>query len=435
MTARKRMTSILVAVLMVLAVIPLTAGPVYAASYPTIYLDTFRYTIVDPDGNVKETATRGDKIIFYGEVSTSKNDNKGFREDGIYLDPNVFGYEMWAEIEAMEYNSSTKRQKLTLTPITIKESVSVGKKQIHSIRFRDTYEQATYYYNINVTQTTLEDTGTWHGENLDLSFLDFTVTAPLEDAVIENIPDQTYTGNEIKPALAVNCWDVDLEEGTDYDVSYDNNVAVGTATATITGKGYYTGSQTVSFRIAPANISKASVYGIQNKTYNGKAQKQSNYTVLFNGRELVNGTDYTVSYKNNTNAGTATMTFAGKGIFAGTLNKTFKIGKIANPLKVSPKTGTVKFANLKKKAQTLAVSKVINFNKKAGDKKTYTLSTAKKGKKSFKKYFTINKTTGKVTVKKGLKKGTYKVTVKINAAGNTNYKATSKTVTFTVRVK
>ena len=39
------------------------------------------------------------------------------------------------------------------------------------------------------------------------------------------------------------------------------------------------------------------------------------------------------------------------------------------------------------------------------DKKTYTLSSAKKGSKSFKKYFRINKTTGKETVKKGLKKG------------------------------
>ena len=79
---------------------------------------------------------------------------------------------------------------------------------------------------------------------------------------------------------------------------------------------------------------------------------------------------------------------------------------------------------------------MINFTKDAKDKKTYTLSSAKKGSKSFKKYFKINKTTGKVTVKKGLKKGTYKVKVKVKAAGNTNYKASAvKTVTFKVKVK
>ena len=67
---------------------------------------------------------------------------------------------------------------------------------------------------------------------------------------------------------------------------------------------------------------------------------------------------------------------------------------------------------------------------------TYTLSSAKQGKKSVKKYFKINKKTGKLTVKKGLKKGTYTVKVKVKANGNTNYKAsTVKTVTFKVKVK
>lgn len=110
--------------------------------------------------------------------------------------------------------------------------------------------------------------------------------------------------------------------------------------------------------------------------------------------------------------------------------------KYANPLKIGHKTATIRYSKLKKKTQTLAVTKVIRFTKKANDKKTYTLSSAKKGKKSFKKYFRINKTTGKVTVKKGLKKGTYKVKVKVKAAGNADYKASAvKTVTFTIKVK
>jgi hypothetical protein len=81
---------------------------------------------------------------------------------------------------------------------------------------------------------------------------------------------------------------------------------------------------------------------------------------------------------------------------------------------------------------------VIKFTKKLNDKKTYTLVSAKKGSKSFKKYFKINKTTGKVTIKKNskMKKGTYKVRVKNQALGNSNYKASAvKTVTFKVRIK
>ena len=103
---------------------------------------------------------------------------------------------------------------------------------------------------------------------------------------------------------------------------------------------------------------------------------------------------------------------------------------------VKPKTATVKYSKLRKKAQTLPVTKVIKFTKDAKDKKTYTLSYAKKGKKSFRKYFKVNKSTGKVTLKKGLKKGTYKVKVKVKALGNKNYKASAvKTVTFKVKVK
>ena len=110
--------------------------------------------------------------------------------------------------------------------------------------------------------------------------------------------------------------------------------------------------------------------------------------------------------------------------------------KKANPLKIAAKTATVKFSKLKKKAQTLKVTQIIKFKKDAKDKKTYTLSSAKKGTKSFKKYFKINKTTGKLTVKKGLKKGTYKVTVKVKAKGNSKYKASgTKKVTIKVKVK
>ena len=115
---------------------------------------------------------------------------------------------------------------------------------------------------------------------------------------------------------------------------------------------------------------------------------------------------------------------------------TIKFDKLTNPLIIKPKTATVKYSKLKKKSQTLAVTKVIKFTKDAKDKKTYTLVSAKKGSKSYKKYFKINKTTGKVTIKKSLKKGTYKVKVKVKAAGNSNYKAsTVKAATFTVKIR
>ncbi|MCR5792545.1 MAG: hypothetical protein K6G65_05200, partial [Lachnospiraceae bacterium] len=114
------------------------------------------------------------------------------------------------------------------------------------------------------------------------------------------------------------------------------------------------------------------------------------------------------------------------------------VAKAANPMKIGAKTATVEYSKLEKKAQTMAVSKVIRFEKALNDKKTYTLVSAKKGSKSFKKYFKVGKTTGNVTIKKNskMKKGTYKVKVKVRALGNSNYKASAvKSVTFTVKVK
>ena len=186
------------------------------------------------------------------------------------------------------------------------------------------------------------------------------------------------------------------------------------------------------------DISAAKITGLKAVSYTGKAQTQKPVVTL-DGTTLNPDTEYKVSYRNNTNAGTAAVIVTGIGDdHMGTVSAAFKINKAANPLTIKPKTATVKYSKLKKKTQTLAVTKIIKFTKQLKDKKTYTLVFAKKGSKSFKKYFKINKTTGKLTIKKNskMKKGTYKVKVKVRALGNSNYKASAvKSVTFKVRVK
>ena len=151
----------------------------------------------------------------------------------------------------------------------------------------------------------------------------------------------------------------------------------------------------------------------------------------------LNEDDYTVSYSNNKDIGTATITIEAKGNkYKGTITKTFEITKKTNPLAVKGKTAAVKYKKLKKKAQKLKVTSVISFAKKGQGKKTYKLVLVKKGSKKLKKVIAINKTTGKVKVKKGLKKGVYKVKVKIKALGNNIYKASAeKTVVFKIKVK
>lgn len=73
------------------------------------------------------------------------------------------------------------------------------------------------------------------------------------------------------------------------------------------------------------DISKAVVSGIVNKAYTGKAQVQSKLMVSLGGKVLTAGKDYVVAYKNNKNAGKATMTIKGQNGYTGTLSKTFNI--------------------------------------------------------------------------------------------------------------
>lgn len=62
----------------------------------------------------------------------------------------------------------------------------------------------------------------------------------------------------------------------------------------------------------------------QTYPYTGSAKTPA-VTVTYKGMELENGTDYTVSYANNINAGTATVTVKGIGIFGGNKNVSYTI--------------------------------------------------------------------------------------------------------------
>ncbi len=86
----------------------------------------------------------------------------------------------------------------------------------------------------------------------------------IEEAEIAEIDDKTYTGEPIEPELTVTYKGDPLTEGVDYTVSYKNNKYVGNATATVTGKGTFTGENNASFKIVgsgtqPSAIQNASV--------------------------------------------------------------------------------------------------------------------------------------------------------------------------------
>ena len=143
---------------------------------------------------------------------------------------------------------------------------------------------------------------------------------------ISEIADQTYTGTAITPRVRVTLGETVLTEGTDYKVSYENNVNAGTATVTAAGTGNYTGKVIKTFAINPAAITDDMVTLGESPSYTG-SEVMADVTVTWNGTALTENTDYTCAYSNNVNVGTdtATVTITGSGNFAGSVTKTFSI--------------------------------------------------------------------------------------------------------------
>ena len=166
------------------------------------------------------------------------------------------------------------------------------------------------------------------------------------------------------------------------------------------------------------SISKASVtLSTSTYAYDGKAKKPG-VTVKLNGKTLKNGTDYTVSYSNNTKVGTATVKITGKGNYTGSVSKTYSIKnnfKKATVSGISTKAFTGK---------NITQSITVKYNGKTLKKGTdYTVS------------YSNNKSIGTATVKitgKGSYTGTITKTFKINPAKQEIQKLTAKSKAFFV---
>ncbi len=243
--------------------------------------------------------------------------------------------------------------------------------------------------------------------------INYELIVPLSTCTI-TFSTAIYDGSKKEPAI-VKDGDKTLVEGTDYKVTYTNNINAGTATATITaadGQYKYGGSQTKNFTISAKSFNPCTVTLSQTTyTYNGKAQAPT-VTVKDGSKTLVENQDYTISYPTTrTNAGSYTITITGKNNYTGTQTKTYTI--------------------------TQAVQKIAaaNKTKKTGDK-AFALGakgTAGGGALSYQSSNTkVCKvsTSGKVTII-----GSGKATITITAKENTNYQKATKKITITVAPK
>ena len=304
---------------------------------------TLVYSYTNSAGTtVSRTLTAGTdySIAYEDNVSVGKatitltgmGNYKGTISENFYVQQNISGFTMTIT-DSCTYNTAAQEPTVTISGIIDGTSNEVTLEE-------DTDYKLTYTNNINVgTATVLATaTGTTYSGSCSTTFeiaQDDVANATVSIAS----GTYTYNGSAIEPDVTVTrsytiggtTQTVTLAEGTDYTLEYGNNVKASaysgaTATVTITGINNYTGTNTdATFEIAQASVTDASVALQYNTTVFNGSSKEPTVTVSLDGNTLVKDTDYTVTYTNNTNVGTATVTIVGANNYTDTQAKTFTI--------------------------------------------------------------------------------------------------------------
>lgn len=232
----------------------------------------------------------------------------------------------------------------------------------------------------------------------------------------------TYNGSAQKPGVTVKLGKTRLKNGIDYSVSYSGNVNAGTKAAVkITGKGKYKDSVSKKFTIKPRSVNGSVRVELRTTSYTwsgaSKCPKFSIYLPKANASGMIsmrNKKDYTYSYKNNREPGTASLVIKGKGNYTGTKTVTYKISKAKQPTAVTP-------ASLEK-----------TYLEKG---KSYRISVSKKKEAAKVTYSTSNKKVASVKRNKIVINGTGTATISVKFAATKHYAAMTKKITVRVLAK
>jgi len=213
---------------------------------PTITLNPTSYEYDKSEKTPEVTVKIGEDVLTKDVdyvVSYENNVNKGRGK------VNVNGIRKYANGTYSEFNISQRDIK-DVTVGAIEAQTFTGKEITPELTITDVVNEEDiittdeysieYKQNINAGTATVTITGKdnyTNSKSITFNIVPKTMTAEN----IKDIPQQTYTGNEVKPALTISYLDNTIVEETDYDVEYVNNVNAGEATAKVTFKGNYTG--------------------------------------------------------------------------------------------------------------------------------------------------------------------------------------------------
>ena len=154
-----------------------------------------------------------------------------------------------------------------------------------------------------------------------------TVTPISLECAEVTVQNPTYNGKEQGPEVTVKLGDKTLGKDNDYNMEVTKQIDAGSYKLTIKGGGNYSGTKTVEWKILPKTIANPTIEVGSGGIYD-KTAKTPSVVVKDDGTSIPDS-EYTVSYENNTNAGTATVKITDKenGNYTVNCSSTFEIQK------------------------------------------------------------------------------------------------------------
>lgn len=274
---------------------------------------------------IKGKGNYSQKLIVYFTIQPKDISEEDVTVNDIVLEQNE---KQQKKVPVITYNK--KKLSGVAKPVEGQKATKI-KDFVYSYPELEAEESKNSAFKENGTYRILvEGTGNYTGSRI----VNLTITGKgtrIDKAVIKKIPEQFYNaGNPVEldeTELVVTVKAGTLTKDVDYVVSYKDNTEAGTATVIVTGIGDYAGTKKAFFKIVDKrdSLKKAEISGIENKIYFGSEQAQESLNITLKGNTLTEGTDYTVTYVNHKNVGTASMIIQGIGDYTGTVKKTFKI--------------------------------------------------------------------------------------------------------------
>ena len=165
----------------------------------------------------------------------------------------------------------------------------------------------TVEYRNNLNAGTAYAVITGKGNYSGSKTVSFTITKKSMAALdYSSVAAQVYSGKAKKPGVTIKNGAAVLVKDKDYSIAYANNKKIGTATITITGKGSYTGTKTITFKI---NLKSATLKKL-------RAVSGRKMTVSWKAVKNIGG--YQLQYSTSSKF----KTYKTKKVKAGTLTKT-----------------------------------------------------------------------------------------------------------------